>query len=86
MKCNWVFGDGLGWHFTEDTIVFFDSSIWGYEAMATISDSSGNLLFYTNGQNVWNKEQELMPNGTGLEIGFEVFAFGTSITQGFNNS
>ncbi|MBK8486831.1 MAG: T9SS type A sorting domain-containing protein [Chitinophagales bacterium] len=81
---NWTFGDGLGWHFTEDTIVFFDSSIWGYEAMATISDSSGNLLFYTNGQNVWNKEQELMPNGTGLEIGQigSDSAFGSSTTQG----
>jgi hypothetical protein len=31
---------------------------------ATISDSeTGELLFYSNGRNIWNREHELMPNG-----------------------
>lgn len=40
-----------------------------FEACASISDSAGNLLFYTNGEKVWNKNHEVMPNGEGLEIG-----------------
>ncbi|MGA3014350.1 MAG: FISUMP domain-containing protein [Bacteroidales bacterium] len=32
----------------------------------TVSDSSGNLLFYSNGDEIWNKNDALMPNGTGL--------------------
>lgn len=45
------------------------------EGTATISDSSGNLLFYATAQNIWNKHNQLMPNGTGL-MG------GESTTQG----
>lgn len=33
---------------------------YGY---ATISDSVGNLLFYTDGNKVWNKNHTIMPNG-----------------------
>jgi len=36
------------------------------EGGATISDASGNLLFYTDGVSVWNKNHVVMPNGTGL--------------------
>ncbi|MEP7169013.1 MAG: T9SS type A sorting domain-containing protein, partial [Bacteroidota bacterium] len=33
---------------------------------SSISDSAGNLLFYTNGEDVWDRNHQLMPNGTGL--------------------
>jgi len=33
---------------------------------ASVSDSSGNLLFYTDGINVWNNAHQIMPNATGL--------------------
>lgn len=33
----------------------------------SISDSSGNLLFYTNGITVWNRNRLVMSNGTGLD-------------------
>lgn len=36
------------------------------EAAAAISDNSGNLLFYTNGVQVYNKNHQLMANGDGL--------------------
>jgi gliding motility-associated-like protein len=36
------------------------------ETTATISDVNGNLLFYTNGVTVWNKNHQVMQNGTGL--------------------
>lgn len=35
-------------------------------ATASISDKDGQLLFYTDGNNVWNKNHVLMPHGTGL--------------------
>lgn len=35
----------------------------GQYGKATISDSAGNLLFYTNGQAVWNKNHAIMTNG-----------------------
>lgn len=40
-------------------------------ASATICDNSGNLMFYTEGSNIWNEQGTVMPNGkniTGLEI------------------
>ncbi|MFH1051949.1 MAG: T9SS type A sorting domain-containing protein, partial [bacterium] len=33
---------------------------------ASISDKNGQLLFYTNGINVYNKNHQIMENGTGL--------------------
>ncbi|MEI6310709.1 MAG: T9SS type B sorting domain-containing protein [Bacteroidota bacterium] len=46
------------------------SNINSVEGCATISDKEGNLLFYTNGVNVWNKNHNLMPNGNGLGGGW----------------
>lgn len=40
------------------------------EANSTISDENGNLLFYTDGQYVWDATHDTMPNGQGL-IGHE---------------
>ena len=36
---------------------------------ATMSDNGGNLLFYTNGCEIANKNHEIMPNGQGLNPG-----------------
>lgn len=36
------------------------------EGSASISDASGNLLFYTDGVNVYDRTNQLMSNGTGL--------------------
>ncbi|MBX9449097.1 MAG: gliding motility-associated C-terminal domain-containing protein [Taibaiella sp.] len=36
------------------------------EGTASISDSDGDLLFYSAGQQAWNKDHDLMPNGTGI--------------------
>jgi len=37
------------------------------EGCATISDNNGNLLFYTDGIKVWNRNGQVMPNGSGLK-------------------
>ncbi len=36
------------------------------EGSSSISDSSGALLFYTNGEKIWDNSQEIMPNGNDL--------------------
>lgn len=80
---NWVFGDSAALQFTSGEPVSYISGMTAAESCASISDSSGNLLFYTNGENVWNKEHEVMPNGDSLEIGkISLAAEGSSITQG----
>lgn len=40
------------------------------EGCASVADrSTGTLLFYTNGIEVWNAQNQIMPNGTGLLSG-----------------
>ncbi|MBK8681988.1 MAG: T9SS type A sorting domain-containing protein [Bacteroidetes bacterium] len=67
-NANWVFGDSVGLSFSDDSIFTFNSKLGCWHASATISDSAGQLLFYTNGQSVFNKNHELMTNGDGLNI------------------
>ncbi len=70
----WYFGDGAGIDFNEeDGLDPPPRSITTPHAMnapagtSTISDANGDVLFYTNGSRVWNRENNVMPNGT--EIG-----------------
>jgi gliding motility-associated-like protein len=37
------------------------------EGCATLCDGNGNLLFYTDGIKVWNRNHQVMPNGNGLK-------------------
>lgn len=71
----WYFGEGFGLDFnTTPPTLLDDGEITAgtacgsenIEGTASIADSSGNLLFYTNGQTIWNREHHPMPNGTGL--------------------
>ncbi|WP_310379037.1 T9SS type B sorting domain-containing protein [Flavobacterium sp.] len=65
---NWYFGSYAGIKFHPDGSVtaLTDGQLNTKEGCATISDSSGNLLFYTDGSTIWNKNHQLMLNGTGL--------------------
>ncbi|MBN8693781.1 MAG: T9SS type A sorting domain-containing protein [Bacteroidetes bacterium] len=65
---NWQVGNGIGINFSGSTPSLTASSITGHpDNSSAISDASGNLLFYTTGVNVWNKNHVIMPNGTGLQ-------------------
>ncbi|MBP7261658.1 MAG: gliding motility-associated C-terminal domain-containing protein [Bacteroidia bacterium] len=44
----------------------YDGAMVAKEGCAAVSDSAGNLLFYTNGENIWNKSHQIMSNGGGL--------------------
>jgi hypothetical protein len=50
-------------------------------ANASICDSEGNLLFFTNGKNVFNRSNRAMKNGDGL--GEEHWSSGNAMLQGF---
>lgn len=63
---HWVFG-GLGaLDFSCSTPQTTVSAFDGLEGGASISSPNGDLLFYTNGHVVWNRNHLLMPNGIGL--------------------
>lgn len=66
----WYFGEQAGLHFNAGgPTVLNDGMTNTTEGTASISDAWGNLLFYTDGQQVWNANHNLMPNGTGLQGG-----------------
>lgn len=64
----WYFGVNAGIKFnTNGTITpLTNGQLSTSEGCATIADGSGNLLFYTDGITVWNKNHNVMQNGTGL--------------------
>ncbi len=64
---NWCFGKGVKLNFNSGSPVVSSSAIQGWDNSASISDSLGNLLFYTDGVTVWNKNDQIMPNGAGLQ-------------------
>ena len=64
---NWYFGDNAGVTFNSGTpVALLDGQLSTTEGCATISNSSGQLLFYTDGITVWDKTHAIMPNGTDL--------------------
>ena len=64
---NWYFGKGAGISFSGDSaMAVANGRLFTEEGSATISDKNGNLLFYTNGITVWNRNHKVMPNGNGL--------------------
>src|SRR5687768_9450754 len=64
---NWYFGKSAGINFTGDSAVAVTNGrLFTEEGSASISDKNGNLLFYTNGITVWNRNHKVMPNGNGL--------------------
>ncbi len=66
---NWYFGENAGLQFDLDNSrvnVVDDGQLNTREGCASISDDRGNLLFYTDGVTIWNKNHFPMANGTGL--------------------
>ena len=61
---NWYFGKYIAFNFSTGAPVnILSSALWTSEGSASISDSLGNLLFYSDGIKVWDKNNNLMPNG-----------------------
>lgn len=63
----WYFGEKAGLSFNSGTpVALTGSQLITQEGCASICDPNGNLLFYTNGITVWNRNHQAMPNGFGL--------------------
>ncbi len=62
---HWYFGFGAGLDFSSGSLKLDASSqMYVDHGSAVASDEDGNLLFYTNGTAVWNRNHDIMPNGT----------------------
>jgi hypothetical protein len=64
----WYFGKYAGLDFNSGSPVpLTNSAMNTWEGSASVADPvTGNLLFYTNGEIVWNRNHVAMPNGNGL--------------------
>jgi hypothetical protein len=64
---QWRFGKNCGLDFNSgNPIPVNGSAMSTVEGVSSIADVNGNLLFYTDGIRVWNKNNIQMPNGFGL--------------------
>lgn len=66
---NWYFGFGAGIKFNQATGTVSslnDGQLVTFEGCTSISNDSGNLLFYTDGTTVWDRNHGVMQNGFGL--------------------
>lgn len=69
---NWYFGNQAAINFSGTTpVVLNNSQMIANEGCGTVSDSNGDLLFYTNGMYIWNRDHQIMPNsliGTSVNL------------------
>jgi gliding motility-associated-like protein len=64
---KWYFGDKAAIDFSSGTAtVLSNSKINGLDNTCSIADSAGNLLYYFDGLNIYNKNHQVMSNGSGL--------------------
>lgn len=63
----WTFGRGHGINFNTSPPSLFRNEINTAEGCASVCDSSGKLLFYSNGDEVWDATNTRMPNGFDLK-------------------
>lgn len=68
----WYFGINAGLDFNASQPVFLTNGQtypypYGWnEGCSSICDSSGTLLFYTNGMKLWDNQHQILPNGDNL--------------------
>lgn len=64
---HWYFGNKAAIKFENNVpIPLTNSAMTQVEGVATISDANGNLLFYTDGITIFNRNHQVMVNGSGL--------------------
>lgn len=64
----WFFGHNAGLNFNSGSPVpNADGQLFTFEGCSAISDACGNLEFYSDGTTVWDRNHNVMPNGTGLD-------------------
>lgn len=64
---KWFFGNNAAMDFSQGSPTNLTvNAMADTDNPATMSDSLGNILFYSNGISVWNRNHTIMPNGNGL--------------------
>ncbi|MDQ3395341.1 MAG: T9SS type A sorting domain-containing protein [Bacteroidota bacterium] len=83
----WAFGDNVGINFNNNYFCPFNGTNLDQPGgSAAISNPlTGELLFYTDGRNVFNRNFNFMPNGTGLYGGFQTSQAALIIPHPGNN-
>lgn len=83
----WYFGTNAGLDFTSGSpVALTNSAMNAPEGCGTISDSNGNLLMYTTGENVWDKNHNVMPNGDSLGGAWSATQTGLIVPQPGSNT
>ncbi|MBK8955208.1 MAG: gliding motility-associated C-terminal domain-containing protein [Saprospiraceae bacterium] len=78
----WYFGRQAGLDFsTEPPTPLYNPNLANHESNATLTDSSGNLLFYVTANRIYNKNHVIMDNGDGLVCNGGSSAQGPMIVQ-----
>ena len=79
----WYFGQNAGLKFQLDgsVIPLSDGLLNTEEGCSSIADVNGNLLFYTDGRTVWDRNHVVMPNGS-YANGTELFGDASSTQSG----
>lgn len=63
----WYFGGNAGLDFNSGSpVVLNNGQMVATQSCGVISNASGQLLFYSNGVKVWDRNHNLMPNGDGI--------------------
>ncbi|TGD59382.1 T9SS type B sorting domain-containing protein [Flavobacterium humi] len=63
----WYFGNHAGLDFNSgNPVALTNGQLNTEEGCATLSNAAGQLLFYTDGTTIYNKNHQVMLNGTGL--------------------
>lgn len=63
----WTFSKNLGLDFNSGAPVIISTKIESVESCASVCDSSGNLLFYSDGLKIYDRLHNVMPNGGDLK-------------------
>ncbi len=63
---NWHYGRNVSLNFGQTPLTLATSQVNVMEGCSSVSDANGNLLFYTTGFKIWDKNGIEMPNATSL--------------------
>jgi len=80
----WCFGTTGGLNFNNNPPTSYVSNLNGWEGPSSVCNAAGNLLFYCNGDKVYDRNNNQMPNGSGLTGNYSTTQ-GTAIIQSYTN-
>ena len=83
---KWFFGNNAGLDFMTNPPTVVTGAMNSPEGCSAISDGAGNLIFYTNGINVWNANHSMMPAPGAMQGHPSACQSGVIVKQPGNNN